>query len=75
MDAEKHDAGMLCAGPCKCAVQCLYADLISYLFVNLGGRSGTSPEGVSKTRAPSLTLTRKPMIKGLRCCKYRHALV
>ena len=42
-----------------------------YLFSNLDGKPGTSPEGVSRTKAPSFTLIKKPVIKGLRICRQK----
>ena len=40
-------------------------------FLNLGGKPGTSPEGVSRTSAPSFTLIKKPVINGLRICRQK----
>lgn len=65
---EGHDAAMLCNGRCVCPYNVCMQVVFACLFVNLDGRPGTSPEGVSKTRAPALTFTKKPMIKGRRFC-------
>ena len=40
-------------------------------LVNLGGKPGTCPEGVSSTRAPSFTLMRKPIIRGFSTCRQK----